>query len=186
MQAEKILYLSVADYLAYETGSEQRHEYLNGELVAMTGASEAHNIIALNLAMALHQHLQNSPWRVYMSDMKLEVAAANCFFYPDLMVVCAEQGNPQQRYHFSDATVVVEIVSPSTAQRDREFKRISYQRLLGLQEYLLIEQGMCAVTLYRRLCDGWERCVYGAAEVLDIRSIDLALPLAAVYAGLSI
>lgn len=186
MEAVKIPHYSVAEYLDRENDGEQRHEYLDGEIVAMTGTSAAHNIIALNLAVALRQHLRGSPCRVFMSDMKLRVEAANCFFYPDLMVYCGDEPVGQDRYYFDDARLVVEVLSASTESRDREFKRLAYQHLPGLQEYLLVRQDSRIVTVYRRLPDGWEKQFYGAAETVALICIGLELPVSAIYQDIAI
>lgn len=181
MHAAKIPYYSVDDYLEMELQGEQRNEYVNGEILAMTGASAAHNIISLNLASTLRNHLCGSSCRVYMGDMKLEVAAAHSFFYPDVMVSCVEPDKLQNCYFVSDAKLVIEVLSPSTDQRDREFKRITYRQLPGLQEYLLVAQNSRLVICYRRLPDGWEQELYGAREAVELKSLDLSLPLAQIY-----
>ena len=181
MHATKILYYSIDRYLETELESERRHEYVNGEILAMTGASAAHNIIAGNLFSALHAHLRGSPCRAYMNDMKLEVAAAHSFFYPDVMVSCVQPEKLQNCYFVSDAKLVIEVLSPSTDQRDREFKRITYRQLPGLQEYLLVAQNSRLAICYRRLPDGWEQELYGAMEAVELQSIDLTLPLARIY-----
>ena len=186
MEAVKIPHYSVAEYLAFERDGEARHEYFKGEIVAMTGASAAHNVIAGNLFAALHGHLRNSPCRVFMSDMKLRVEAADCFFYPDLMVCCGDTPADQQRYYFDDARLVVEVLSDSTESRDREFKRLAYQHLPDLREYLLVRQDSPSVTLYRRLTDGWERRIHGRGETVQLASIDLDLPVAAIYEGVPV
>lgn len=183
MEAVKIPHYSMAEYLAFEQDGEQRHEYLNGEIVAMTGASEAHNVIAGNLFAALHGHLRGSPCRVFMSDMKLRVEAANCFFYPDVMVGCTEEPVRGDRYFFDDARLVIEIPSPATESRDREFKRMAYRQLPDLQEYLLVRQDSPGITVYRRLPDGWEMQDYGSGETVRLRSIGLELPVDMIYEG---
>lgn len=181
MHAAKILHYSVDHYLERELESEGRNEYVNGEILAMTGASAAHNLIAGSLFSALHSHLRGSPCRVYMNDMKLEIAAAHSFFYPDVMVSCVEPEKLQNCYFVSDAKLVIEVLSPSTDQRDREFKRITYRQLPGLQEYLLVAQNSRRVICYRRLPDGWEQETYGAKEAVGLKSVDLILPLARIY-----
>lgn len=151
-------------------------EYVNGEILAMTGASAAHNVISLNLASPARA-LRGSPCRVYTNDMKLEVAAAHSFFYPDVMVSCVQPEKLQNCYFVSDAKLVIEVCSPSTDQRDREFKRLTYRQLPGLQEYLLVAQNSRLAICYRRLPDGWQQELYGAREAVELQSIDLTLPL---------
>lgn len=181
MHAAKILHHSVAEYLAMENDGEQRHEFLNGEILAMTGASIAHNQIAVNLVAVLRNHLRGSGCRVYANDMKLEVAQANCFFYPDLFVACDDKAAAPGGYYYSDADLIIEILSGSTEQRDQEFKRLTYQRLPSLQEYVLIRQDRRSVSVYRRLADGWEFMLYDSDEDVELESIDLALAMPVIY-----
>ncbi len=181
MHATRITHFSVAEYLTRENDGEQRHEYLDGEIVAMTGASEAHNVIAGNLFTAFRTHLRGTPCRAYMGDMKLQVEAANCFFYPDVLIHCGDEPARTDRYALDDACLLVEVLSASTESRDREFKRLAYQHVPGLQDYVLVQQAQRLVTVYRRMPDGWEKRVYGAAEAVELSSIDLTLPMAAIY-----
>jgi Uma2 family endonuclease len=181
MHAVKIPYYHVDDYLEMELQNEQRHEYINGEILAMTGGSVAHNLIALNLASALRQSLRGTPCRVYVIDVKLRIEAANCFFYPDVMVSCTEPGRLQDCYFVADAKLVIEVLSPGTLQRDREFKRLAYRQLPRLQEYLLVAQNARSVTVYRRLSDGWEQKVYGPAEAVELKSLGLSMPISQIY-----
>jgi Uma2 family endonuclease len=98
MHAVKIPCYSIEQYLALESRSEQRHEYSNGEITAMTGASLAHNLIAGNLFSALREHLRGTPCRVYMSDVKVHIESANSFFYPNVLVSCVEPEKLQDCY----------------------------------------------------------------------------------------
>jgi Uma2 family endonuclease len=184
MQAAQIPHHTVAEYLHLERDSDIRHEYLNGEILAMGGASEAHNLIAGNLYAALHRHLRGTPCRVFMNDMKIFIKSANHFFYPDLMVACGESPQPQNRYHHDDARLIVEVLSKSTATRDREYKRILYQQLASLQEYVLIAQETEQITVYRRQSKGWQVEIYEAGETVEFESIGLSVPMELVYEGL--
>lgn len=181
MHAVKIPYFSVEDYLEMELHSEQRHEYVHGEILAMTGGSVAHNLITLNLAVALRYSLRGTPCRVYVNDVKLRIETADCFFYPDVMVSCVEPGRLQDCYVVADAKLVIEVLSPGTVQRDREFKRLAYRQLPGLQDYVLVAQNSQSVTVYRRLPDGWEQEQYGPGEVVALRSLGLSLPISQIY-----
>ena len=82
--------VTAAQYLAWEALQPERHEFLDGEVFAMAGAEDRHVTVAMNLAFALRQHLGGSGCRTYMSDMRLHVAAANSYFYPDVLVTCSE------------------------------------------------------------------------------------------------
>ncbi|HQQ71892.1 MAG TPA: Uma2 family endonuclease, partial [Alicycliphilus sp.] len=120
-------------YLDWEAEQAQKHEYFDGEVFAMAGASDAHVTIAGNLYMALRNHLRGGPCSVFISDMKLRVEEDNAFFYPDVFVSCAEADRAQS-HHKSAASLVVEVLSPSTSAYDRGAKFASYRKLTTLRE----------------------------------------------------
>jgi len=181
MYAAKIHYYTVAEYLALENDGEQRHEYVNGELFAMVGASRAHNRLATHLTMALGTHLRDTPCRVSQSDMKVWIEAAHCFYYPDLMVCCEPVEDEPDEYHETRPRLIIEIQSPSTALRDATEKRLNYQTLPSLQDYLLLDQNQPVGTLYRREGTDWLRIELTAADVLELTSLELRLALAELY-----
>lgn len=169
-----------ADYLAAEINSRVKHEYINGEVYAMAGASDAHVTIALNVAAALKTHLRGSPCRVFISDMKLQVQASNAYFYPDVFVTCDAENHGTVK---SDATLVVEVLSPSTAAFDRGAKFAHYRHLCGLQELLLIDPDTQTADLHRKGSDGlWVLHPSTAqCETITFTSIGLHLPMAVVF-----
>lgn len=164
-------------YLAYEHDQAIRHELVDGYLYAMTGASDRHEEIALNLAVALRLHLRGSTCRVYKGDLKLRVG--DDFFYPDVFVRCAqERGDP---YFKTDPVMIAEVLSPSTQRYDRGDKRLAYFSLASLQEYLLISQDCMRVDILRRSAEGTvERLDHGDA-VLRLASLGFSMSLAALY-----
>lgn len=174
--------LSVEAYLEGEQHSEVRHEYLAGEVYAMTGASAAHNIIALNLATALHAHLRGGPCRVFMSDMKLRLRHAqdDYFYYPDVMVACQPDDNA--RFWREQPKLVVEVLSDSTERIDSREKLFAYQHIEALEEYVLVAQDRREVTLYRK-SDGWSACRPFGAEVIELVSVGLNLVMDTLYEG---
>lgn len=181
MHAAKIRRYTVAEYLALENDGELRHEYLDGELFAMVGASRAHNRWATNVTIALGNHLQDTPCRVTQSDMKVWIEAANCFYYPDLMVCCEPVEDEPDDYYETRPRLIVEIQSPSSAQRDASEKRLNYQTLASLQEYLLLAQDQPAAVLYRRQDAEWLRIELAAEDELELASLDFRHPLQALY-----
>lgn len=184
MQAAIIHDYSIDEYLALERDSDLRHEYLGGEIVAMTGGSKAHNLISVNLVSALSEHLQGSSCTAYMADMKVYIDAAKHYFYPDVMVVCENSENPQKEYQVDNARLIIEVLSDSTEQRDREYKRVTYRLLSDLQEYVLVDQRKSEVSCYRRREDGWEHVVYRDDEEVTLQSVGLNLPMQRIYRGL--
>lgn len=180
-------FLSVEDYLAGEEQSDLRHEYIDGQVYAMTGASVRHNLIASNLLVALRSQSRGSTCQVFMSDVKLRLAIAgkDIFYYPDLMVCC----DPADRaaYYRSKPCLIVEILSDSTARVDCQEKLFAYIQIESLQAYLIVSQEALQATLHRRQ-DDWRGTVFTESEAtltLPCASgIDLLL--AAVYEGVTL
>jgi Uma2 family endonuclease len=112
-------FISPEEYLEGETRSEIRHEYVDGEVYAMSGASEAHNIIALNIGSLLRNHLRGTPCRVFMSDMKVRIQSLRDerYYYPDLQVTCAPED--RDRYFKQWPKLVIEVLSPTTERNDQ-------------------------------------------------------------------
>lgn len=180
--------LSAEEYLQGELISPIRQEYVDGQVFAMTGASLRHNAIILNLAVALHAHLKGSPCRMFVEAVKLHVARANAFYYPDLMVACSEtvQKLPSDVYVVPDPVLVVEVLSPGTEETDRREKLAAYRKLASLREYLLIPQNAGTITLHRRVSDlRWDEITYSPGEDVRLDSLQLSLPFALFYEGLA-
>ncbi len=182
MQALKqSAHISVEEYLAGELESDVRHEYLNGAVYAMAGASEEHIHIAMNIAFALHQHLRGKSCRVLMTDMKarLSFAEEEIFYYPDLMVYC--DARDKESYFKRYPKVIVEILSPSTDSIDRREKFFNYRKIDTLQEYVLVAQDKLEVTVYRRANQWGPEVVTKAIQSLRIPSLKFQMRLSAVY-----
>lgn len=176
--------MSEEEYLAFENASPERHEYVNGEIFAMSGASLRHGAITLNLAAAFKHHLKGTPCRAFVNDIKLRVVRDQAFYYPDLMVTCdvrhAELGRDQ--YVIELPTLVIEVLSDSTEGIDRREKMASYRKLASLKEYVLISQTTRSVEVYRRTGDvGWEKRVYDPTDIVDLASVELNLTMDEIY-----
>ncbi|MDX1654838.1 MAG: Uma2 family endonuclease [Candidatus Competibacteraceae bacterium] len=174
--------VSVEDYLRGELGSEVRHEYIDGRIRAMVGASSAHNLIAGNLFAALHAHLRGSPCRVFMADMKLHVRTqtGERFYYPDLQVCCDPTDGAT--YYRQRPMVVAEVLSPHTEREDRSSKFYAYRHLDSLQAYLLVAQDLPRVEVYRR-ASNWDLELYGEGQRFNLESLDFTLSLEQLYEG---
>ncbi len=174
-------------YLAWEAEQSTKHEYHDGEVFAMAGASDAHVTVALNVAMALRNHLRGSPCSVFISDMKLRVEEDNAFFYPDVFVTCADSDRGQS--HSKNAPVlVVEVLSPATSAYDRGAKFAAYRKLPTLREYALIDPERLSLDLFRRDGDSkrWVLHPIEAGGHVEWASVGLQLPLAALYEDVSL
>ena len=172
-------FISEQEYLDGEQHSELRHEYIDGQVYAMTGASDRHGLILNALAYALTPAARRKGCQLFTSDMKLrlEMGGKTVFYYPDLLLSC----DPQDRepYFRRLPCLIVEVLSESTARIDRREKLLAYQGLPGLQAYLLVEQDARRVELYRRAND-W--CVeYHDEGEVWLDCLEMALPLADVY-----
>jgi len=179
--AEAIERIGVEDYLAGELRSEVRHEYLGGAVYAMAGASEEHNTIGLNLAAALHSHLGDGPCRVFMVDMKvrLSVARDEVFYYPDLMVTCDARDTDRHAKRFPK--VLIEVLSSETERTDRREKFLSYTQIETLEEYVLVAQNRCEITLFRRSTQWNPEVLTLPEQHLELKSLQFQMPLSAVY-----
>jgi Uma2 family endonuclease len=176
-------HLSVADYLDFEARASKRHEYVAGEIFAMAGVSQAHNLIVGNVYRAFANRLHGGPCRTFFSDFKvrLKINMDEFFYYPDVMVACGSEG--VEKYFLRNPKVIVEVLSPSTEGTDRREKLIHYRRIPALEEYILIAQDTPEVTIHRRGSE-WKPTVLTALDAVgEIHSIKLSLPLAEVYDG---
>ncbi len=170
--------LSTEEYLEIELSSPVKHEFIAGEIFAKTGTSDSHNTICLNLAFILREHLRQTPCRVFMSDLKLKVEAADAFFYPDLMVSC--ETAPDSHYR-EQPKLIVEVLSDSTAKYDQDGKRRMYQTLASLQEYVLVGQSLMDVRVYRRSGDGWAMSIYTDGMKIPLQSLALEVAIERIY-----
>ncbi len=177
-------HLTPQDYLAWERQQETRHEYVNGEIHAMTGASREHNLINGNLFAALHTQTRGKPCEVYSNDMRVKVSETGMYTYPDIAVAC---GKPE----FEDTQVdtllnpvlIVEVLSDSTEGYDRGAKFAHYRTLPSLHDYLLIAQNECRVEHYARQADHrWLLTDYqGMDETVSLTAIGCELRLLDLY-----
>jgi Uma2 family endonuclease len=142
------------EYLALERQAQDKSEYFNGEVFAMSGASRKHNLICVNLAATLHLQLQQRPCEVYAGDMRVKVSRTGLYTYPDVVVVC---GEPQFEDTALDTllnpTLIIEVLSASTEDYDRGRKFEHYRTLISLQEYVLVAQDTLHLTYYVRQSD---------------------------------
>lgn len=177
--------LSEQEYLQGELTSEVRHEYIDGEVFAMAGAGEAHNLIALNVAAKLRNFVRGGPCRVFISDMKLHVRTWKAYYYPDIMVTCDPADS---QTHFKERpTLVVEVLSSSTESTDRREKMLAYRTLTSLREYMLVAADKRQVELYRRdEQDEWQLAVVSPDQPLLLESIAVGLTLDDIYEDVKI
>ena len=182
-ESEEPLFMSWEEYLTFEEQSPYRHEYVNGTVYAMSGASLAHNSIAQALVVAFRSHLRGGPCKPFFLDAKLEIRAGRdrIMYYPDAMVSCRPEDRTEQVVR--NPKLVVEILSKSTQHIDRREKAMTYQRVEAVEEYVLIAQNLPRVIVHRR-AEEWRPVLYSTMHArVDFRSIGLELTMAQIYEG---
>ena len=177
--------LDVSEYLALERASRDvKHEYFQGEVFAMAGASESHNLIVGNLVREVGNQLKGKPCKTYPSDLRLKISATGLYTYPDAIVVCGKaEFEDSELDTLINPTVLFEVLSPTTEAYDRGKKSQSYRSIESLQEYVLIWQDQVRVEHYVRHDRGkWLLSETTQLEaILDLGSIGCQLALADVY-----
>ena len=184
MSSERKTHLTPKEYLALERKADVRSEYLDGDMVAMSGGSREHNLIVTNIVRELSSQLKRKPCEVYPSNMRVKVSATGLYTYPDVVVVCDDP-------RFEDAhidtllnpAVIFEVLSDSTESYDRGAKFGHYRKILSLVEYLLVSQHHYSIEQYVRQTDGpWVRSeTRGLQSKLHIPSVPCSLDLAEIY-----
>ena len=170
-------FMSVADYLQAELISDIKHEYLEGQIYAMAGASRNHQRIITNMVRNFSEHLKNTPCDTYASDIKVRIGDL-AFFYPDVIVTCDD--DTDNSYYTEQPTIIVEVLSKSTRRKDETTKRRLYQSLPSLQEYVLIEQDIVDVEICR-CSEGWVSEHYFMGDDIMFAAIDLTLSVNEIY-----
>jgi Uma2 family endonuclease len=169
------------EYLAWEAEQEGKHEFLAGEIFAMVGASDRHVTIAGNVYAAIRERLRGGPCRAYISDMKLHVAAADAWFYPDVMVTC-DPADHQREMDKTAPVLIIEVLSSSTEAFDRGGKFAAYRTIPSLNEYLLVDPDSGRLELYRRNPENqWVLHTPDRDTPLELSSINLTLDRATLF-----
>lgn len=171
--------LSVEDYIAGEDGAEFRHEYIDGQVYAMTGASRAHGTICLNIAAELRPRLRGTPCQLFLNDMKvrLRISGQDIFYYPDLLLTC--DPNDRETYYCTAPCFLIEVLSESTERIDRREKLLAYQSIPSLEAYWLVAQDKRRLEVYRRRGQ-WQREIITSGR-LTLDCLEGELSLDAIY-----
>jgi Uma2 family endonuclease len=141
MTAQPLRSLTEQEYIDFERTSLIKHEYYNGHVYAMTGASRTHNLIAGNTLASLHSQIRRTPCQIFPSDMRVKVQKTGLYTYPDLVLICGEpQFTDDALDTLLNPLVLIEILSPSTERYDRGLKFQHYRTIETLQDYILIAQ----------------------------------------------
>lgn len=185
MTAQPKSYMSETAYLECERESSIKHEYYAGEIFAMSGASEQHNVIASNVNASLYTQLRGRGCRIYPSDMRIKIPQTGLYTYPDITIMCGKPAftDAVKRDTLVNPTIIIEILSPSTERYDRGTKFQHYRTIETLQEYILIAQDKHHVERYTRYdTDKWILTeAIGITSAVTLSSINVTLSLADVY-----
>ncbi|MBO3462755.1 Uma2 family endonuclease [Aetokthonos hydrillicola Thurmond2011] len=174
------IFMSAEEYLIWEPAQEERYEYWDGELVAMSGGTRNHNRICGNFFNLLDNALVDRGCEVYIVDVKVQIQPGKKYFYPDLVVTCDERDRDLQLVQFP--SLIIEVLSPSTEAADRGKKFASYRQSSTLQEYVLVQVAQPGVEVFRR--DEHRRWVlseYNLEEILPLESINVEIAIANLY-----
>lgn len=181
---EKQPFTTPQEYLKWERRADNKHEYYDGVIVAMAGATWEHNLITGNLQGEIHSLLKNTQCASVPQDLRVRVPECNRYYYPDVVIVCGEpQFEDTQFDTLTNPTVIIEVLSESTQTKDRGEKLLCYRMLASLQVYLLVAQDAPRIECYTRQENGWLYTVTeGLEATLPLDTISVTLRLADVYA----
>jgi Uma2 family endonuclease len=174
------LFMSAAEYLDWEPTQEDRYEYWDGEVVAMSGGTRNHNRISLNFSKILDDALINRDCDVYIADVKVQVEPGRKYFYPDVVVTCDQGDDDAQIVQFP--CLIIEVLSPSTEAIDRGAKFARYRQFQSLQEYVLVQVDRPKVEVFRRNDrNQWVLSEYDLDDRLLLESIGVEIAIADLY-----
>lgn len=177
---------SLQEYYTLEDAADTRHEFHDGEILAMAGGSMSHSQICFNLAGELRTRLKGKPCQGFESNLRTRIDASNRNVYPDISIVCGpverDQRDPSMGT-ITNPSVVIEVISPSTERYDRTEKRDHYLKLPSLKAHVLVDQDRPRVEVLSRTEDGrWELSfATGLDASLKIDALGVEIPLREVY-----
>lgn len=174
---------SIEEFLQHEDAAEFRSEYVGGQVYAMAGGTDSHIQISFNLTKVLAEKLRDK-CRAYQSEMKVRVEQGNSFYYPDVTLVCGEQKfYAGRRDVVENPILLVEVLSESTKEYDKNDKFFAYQNIESFKEYLLVSQDKYVIQQFIRQPDGnWKiKATFGIESTLYLESVDVSIPMRDVY-----
>ncbi len=181
-------YLTPEEYITLErkaipNAETVRSEYVKGKIIAMSGASFAHNLITANISAGLHARLRNSECVAIANEMRVSTPSTSSYFYPDVVVVCEEPRFEDDVFDILlNPIILVEVLSPSTEAYDRGEKFSHYRQIESLQEYVLVAQDKICVEIFRRQENNWILADFqNLEERLPLVSVQCELPLREIY-----
>lgn len=179
--AARQLPITPAEYLEGERVAEMRHEYIDGKVYAMAGASAEHNEICGDIYAILKSHLRGGHCRVFIESVKVELSddLGDAFYYPDVFVTCEPAG--EDTHVMREPKLIIEVISPSTARQDRGEKLAAYKRIPSVEEIVIIEQAWPEIFVTRRT-DNWKRHLFTMMDsVIELSSVGMAIKVSDFY-----
>ncbi len=175
--------LTPEEYLDIERKSEIRSEYINGRMIAMSGASWRHSIVGGNLFRELSSQLRGRACEAHTNDLRVKVSPTGMYTYPDIVALCGKAELEDEHLDtLLNPAVIIEVLSDSTEAYDRGEKFAHYRRIDSLREYVLVSQNKIRIEHYRRDADRWILSeVSGPDAVLHLESIDCHVAVSTIY-----
>ena len=172
------------EYFTWEEQQLERHEYINGEVYAMSGGTINHSDIAGNLLILLKTHLRGSGCKTLNSDARVNIVESTNYVYPDISVTCNERDKSTTQY-ITYPSLIVEVLSPTTEAYERGNKFKMYRQNPSLQEYVLVDADAMSIELFRKNDgDNWRIINYQAGDLVELKSVNLTFPIEDVYEGI--
>ncbi|NEP78093.1 MAG: Uma2 family endonuclease [Okeania sp. SIO3C4] len=184
MQIQQQKNYTPTEYLNFEINSQQRHEYINGEIIPMTGGTPNHNQISLNFSAALNFSLKSLSYRVFVADQRLWIPNKSIYTYPDVMVTSGDlQLQTGRKDTILNPLIIAEVLSKSTRNYDKDEKFAAYRTIPTFQEYVLIDQYAMQVEQYYKTAQKqWIFSEYNeASETISLNSISFQITMADIY-----
>jgi Uma2 family endonuclease len=173
--------LTPEEYFEWEEQQQVRHEYIDGEVYAMTGGTLNHSEIASNFNFLLKSHLRSGSCRVFNSDARINIYQSNDYVYPDVSVSCDERDRSATKF-LSHPCLIIEVLSASTEAYDRGDKFGLYRRSPNLQDYVLVSSNKIAIDIYHKNDRGrWEIISCAAGDLVELECINLTLPIEEIF-----
>ncbi len=174
------LLMTVEEYFEWEETQDERHEYWDGEVVAMAGTTKNHHRVARNFSNRLNTAFGDGPCEVFTADIRVRVEPRRKYFYPDVVVSCSDRED--EDLYLNYPCLIIEVLSPSTEAVDRGIKFAKYRAILSLKEYVLVQVSQPGVEVYQRSDRGqWIYSSYGIEDRFLLESVGVEVVVADLY-----
>lgn len=178
--------LTPKEYFAWEEKQLEKHEYIEGQVYAMSGGSRNHSLIAVRFTTLFSNHLDGSSCYVGNSDLRVKIVKTENYTYPDISVTCDDRDKTTTQY-ITYPSLIVEVLSPSTEAYDRGGKFRLYSHNPVLQDYLLVSSTSIEIDLYHKKDNGeWIIINYKEGDMIELKSINLTFAIAQIYQGITL